>query len=68
MLDKSVRSGREGSMTGIERSEVAAKTPIHGLCPPESRAGDQNLMAVGEVVGSAGGKVVAVEIRKPLRL
>lgn len=55
-------------MTGIERSEVAAKTPIHGMCPPESRAGDQNLMAVGEVVGSAGGKVVAVEIRKPLRL
>jgi hypothetical protein len=52
-------------MMDIERPEVAAKTPLSVLRRPESRASDQNVLAVGEV---AGGKVVAVEIRITLSL
>ena len=63
--DESIRSGREASMTGIERPEIDAKTQWRGLHRPESRAGDQTLLAFGEV---AGGKAVAVEIRKTLSL
>ena len=68
MGDKSVRSGREGSMTAIETPEIAAKAPLRGLWPPESRAGDQNVQAAVKVTAVAGGKAVAVEIRKTLRL
>jgi len=68
MGDKSVRSGREGGMRGMERPEVATRTQRRGQCPPESRAGDQPVMAVGEGVGHTSGKVVAVDIRKTLRL
>jgi len=55
-------------MRGMERPEVATRMQRCGLCPPESRAGDQTVMAVGEVVALASGKVVAVDIRKTLRL
>ena len=68
MGDKSVRSGREGGMTAMEKSEVAAKAPSRGLCPPESRISDQNVLAAVKVAAVTGGKAGAVEIRKTLRL
>lgn len=68
MGDKSVRSGREGGMTAIETPDVAAKAPLRWLCPPESRASDENLLAAVEVAAVTGGKHGAVEIRKTLRL
>jgi len=58
-------------MTGIKsikRLKIASKTPIRGLCEPESGVGAQAVMAVGEIVRLAGGKVVAVGIRKTLSL
>ena len=67
MGDKSVRSGREGGMTAMETSEVA-KAPSRGLCPPESRISDQNVLAAVKVAAVTGGKAGAVEIRKTLRL
>ena len=63
-----MRSGCEGGMTAIETSEVAAKAPSRGLCPPENRASDQNVLAAVKVTAVAGGKAVAVEFRKTLRL
>ena len=63
-----MRSGREGSMTGIETPEIAAKAPLRGLCPPQNRASDQDVLAAVEVAAVAGGKAVAVETRKTLRL
>ena len=63
-----MRGGREGGMTAIETPEVAAKAPLRGLCPPESRASDQNALAAVKVTAVTGGTAVAVEIRKTLRL
>jgi hypothetical protein len=68
MGDKSVRSGRKGGMTGIQRPKTAAKTQLRGLCPPESGPGDQTAPSVGEVAAVARRKVAVVEIRKTLRL
>lgn len=68
MGDKSVRSGREDSMTGIERPKIAAKTQLRGLCPPESGPGDQTAPSADEVAAVAGRKVATVEIRKTLSL
>jgi hypothetical protein len=55
-------------MTAMETSEVAAKAPSRGLCPPESRISDQNVLAAVKVAAVTGGKAGAVEIRKTLRL
>ena len=68
MGDKSVRSGREGSMTGIEAPKIADKTQLRGLCPPESGPGDQAAPSVGEVAAVAGSNAVAGETRKTLSL
>jgi hypothetical protein len=68
MREKSVRSGREGGMTGIEGPKNAVETQLRGLCSPESRASDQNVQAIGKVAAVNGEKAVAVEIRKTLRL
>lgn len=62
MGDKSVRSGREGSMTGIETPKIADKAQLRGLCPPESGPSDQTAPPLGEVAAAAGRKVAAVEI------
>jgi hypothetical protein len=55
-------------MTAIETSEVAAKARSRGPCPPENRTSDQNALAVVKGAAVTGGKAVAVEIRKTLRL
>lgn len=68
MGDESVRSEREGSMTGIERPAVAAKACLRRLRPPESRLGKQIVPPPGALATVAGGNAGAVETRKTLRL
>ena len=55
-------------MTGIERLEIVGRTYSRGLYPPERRADDQFVLAVGKVAAAAGGTVVPAEIRKTLSL
>jgi len=68
MGDKSVRSGREGRMTGIENPENAANAHLRRLCPPAIRLGEQNAPSVGEFAAAAGSNAVAGETRKTLSL
>lgn len=68
MGDKSVRGGREGGMTGIERPEIAAKARLRRLCPLESCLGERNAPSVGEFAAAAGSNAAAGETRKTLSL
>ena len=64
MGDKSVHSGREGSMTGIEKPEIAAKARSRRLCPPEIRLGERNAPSGGEFAAAADSNAAAGETRK----
>ena len=68
MGDKSVRSGREGSMTGNEMPKVEARAQLAGLGAPEVHFEARPELSVGWSTAVADGTSGSAEIRLALSL